>query len=115
MSRDNVKHLVEAAACSYFDVHHGMMTLRCNVVTTTHEFQFSVRPGTTSALILGIDSRRDHSTFEWHDVEQQACEVLRSSMSLGDKQRWTLARLGLMFRPYWPAALARSDVLRCEW
>jgi len=102
MSRDNVKHLVEAAACSDFDVHHGMVTLRCNVVTTTHEFRFSVRPGTIStALILGIDSRRDRSTFEWCDVEQRACEILRKLMSLGDKQRWTLARLGLMFRPYW--------------
>lgn len=102
MSRDNVKHLVEAAACSDFDVHHGMVTLRCNVVTTTHEFRFCVRPGTIStALILGIDSRRDHSIFEWRDVEQRACEILRKLMSLGDKQRWTLARLGLMFRPYW--------------
>lgn len=102
MSRDNVQNLVEAAACSDFDVHRGMMTLRCNVVTTTHEFRFSVRPGTIStALILGIDSRRDRSTFEWRDVEQRAFEILRKLMSLGDKQRWTLARLGLLFRPYW--------------
>ena len=102
ISKDNVRNLVGAAANSDFEVHRGTITLRCNVVTATHDFEFSVRPGAIStALVLGIDSRSDSSTFEWHEVEQRASQILRKLMNLADGQRWTVARLGLMFRPYW--------------
>ncbi len=102
LAKENLESLVRAAANGIFETYQGKITLRASVVTATHDFEFSVRPGAvSSALVLGIAKRSEDSAFDWSEVERRIQAILHKLLCLGSPQKWSVARLCLVFRPYW--------------
>lgn len=102
LAKENLASLVRAAANGEFETYQGEITLRASVVTATHDYEFSVRPGAvSSALALGIAKRSEDSAFDWSQVERRIQAILHRLLCLGSPQKWSVARLCLVFRPYW--------------
>lgn len=102
LAKENLESLVLAAATGEFETYQGEITLRAPVVTRTHDFEFSVRPGAvSSALVLGISKRNEDITIDWPQVERRVQTILHKLLCLGSPQKWSAARLCLVFRPYW--------------
>ncbi|MGE5332836.1 MAG: hypothetical protein ACM3Q3_13830, partial [Nitrospirota bacterium] len=102
LAKENLESLVLAAATREFETYQGEITLRAPVVTRTHDFEFSVRPGAiSSALVLGISKRNEDITIVWPQVERRVQTILHKLLCLGSPQKWSAARLCLVFRPYW--------------
>lgn len=102
LAKENLENLVLAAANGEFETHQGEITLRASVVTATHDYEFSVRPGAvSSALVLGIAKRTEDIAFDWSEVERRIQTILHKLLCLGSPQKWSVARLCLVFRPYW--------------
>lgn len=102
LAKENLASLVRAAANGEFETYQGEITLRASVVTATHDYEFSVRPGAvSSALVLGIAKRSEDTAFEWPQVERRMHTILHKLLCLGSPQKWSVARLCLVFRPYW--------------
>jgi hypothetical protein len=102
LAKENVENLVLAAANGEFETYEGEITLRASVFTRTHDFEFSVRPGAISkALVLGIAKRSEDTDIEWLQVERRIQTILHKLICLGAPQKWSVARLCLVFRPYW--------------
>lgn len=102
LAKENLEGIMLAAANGEFETFQGEITLRASVVTATHDYEFSVRPGAvSSALVLGIVKRNDGTAFDWSKVEQRIQTILHKLLCLGSPQKWSVARLCLVFRPYW--------------
>lgn len=102
LAKENLESLVRAAANGDFETYQGEITLRASVVTATHDYEFSVRPGSVStALALGIAKRSEDSAFDWSEVALRVRTILHKLLCLGSPQKWSIARLCLVFRPYW--------------
>lgn len=109
LAKENLESLVRAAANGDFETYQGEITLRASVVTATHDYEFSVRPGSVStALVLGIAKRSEDSAFDWSVVELRMQTILHKLLCLGSPQKWSVARLCLVFRPYWLIRLPGS-------
>lgn len=102
LAKENLESLVRAAANGEFETYQGEITLRASVVTATHDYEFSVRPGAvSSALVLGIAKRSEDTASEWPQVERRIQTILHKLLCLGSPLKWSVARLCLVFRPYW--------------
>lgn len=102
LAKENLESLVRAAANGEFETYQGEITLRASVVTATHDYEFSVRPGSVStALVLGIAKRSKDSAFDWSEVALRVQTILHKLLCLGSPLKWSVARLCLVFRPYW--------------
>lgn len=102
LSPENIEALVQTAITQPIEAYAGQLTLRGNVVTNTHDFDFSVRTGyISSALLLGITSDAKHQSIRWSDVAQRVSEILPKLVRLDANTKWTIAKLCLVMRPYW--------------
>lgn len=99
---ENLKGLVLAAAAGDYEVHGQHITLRCNIVTHTHDHEFCTRPGyASSALILGSSDHPSDASVEWTEIETRVCEILTKITRLESTTKWSIARLCLVMQPYW--------------
>jgi integrase len=87
------------------------MTLRARILSSTHDYNFSIRPGLiSSALAHGTQPppTEDHPEL-WKLVKGRIALILRKLLNSNGDDGWDLQQLCLVYRPYWlvrqPAAM----------
>lgn len=108
VSKQNLQSVVEAAMDCDLEVHFGKVILRGRALTATHDYEYGVAVGPIStALLAGVRRRVEQierekgDAISWPSIEQRVIYILRKLVNLGEQDRWTVARLLLVFRPYW--------------
>ena len=102
LAEENLEGLVMAAACGESESDGSRITLRCRVVTNTHDYEFCAQIGEISAaLVLGCISQFKTFSPTWIDIQCRMGEILDKLVRFGPKKKWTVPRFCSVFRPYW--------------
>ena len=102
LAEENLEGLVMAASRGEFEAYRDQMTLRCRVVTNTHDYEFCSQLGQISAaLVLGCSSHSKTFAAEWADIKLRIIANLKKIALIGPGNKWSVSRLCMVFRPYW--------------
>jgi site-specific recombinase XerD len=103
LAEENLEGLVLAVAEQGSKSLGTKGTVRCHVVTPSHDYEFSVRPGFFSiALILGCAApTQELPAFDWEQIQKRVVNVLVKLLRLHKGMKWSTSRLCQVFRPYW--------------
>ena len=110
LAEENLEGLVMAVAEQGRKSLSTIGTLRCHVITPSHDYEFSVRPGMMStALVLGCTPDKSEApAIDWEQIQARAVFILFKLMRLHHGMKWTTSRLCQVFRPYWLIRLPGS-------
>lgn len=103
LADENLEGLVMAVAEQGSKSLGTKGTVRCHVVTPSHDYEFSVRPGFFSiALILGCAApTQELPANDWEQIQKRVVNVLIKLLRLHNGMKWSTSRLCQVFRPYW--------------
>ncbi len=100
----HLQGILDGMAAAPETLHGRGIALRCQVISATHDYHFSVLPGPIStALSLGVEvPPAETDALElWPKIHDRAALILRKLMNPNEGKGWDLQQLCLMFKPYW--------------
>ena len=107
----HIQGVVEGLQSGAPSSYSSGMTLRCRILSFTHDYNFSVQPGLGST-VLAYGTQPFPAEVNpnlWKCVEVRIALILRKLLNPNGDVGWDLQKLSLAFRPYWlvrlPAAM----------